>query len=460
MSSALSFLCSRRRERRGAAPSRRYSDKRGRNALGDAVTRPDIPETPVEASPDIGSPAGAPRRAHVRRLVSLGDQVLSGASNFLTVALVARSTTPHGFGHFALAYAVLVALLALVRGVWGTPISLAGSPRGSLDEAERYLSAALLSAPIMMVVIAGPTLLITRGDNWRVVVLVALAAPLVYGQDLCRFAAVSAERPGVAAASDGTWLVAVALGYIFQPTAYAALSIWLAGAGVGLLIAMLALRLRPRLRLGVRALRSWHSTGVGVAVMNVSLQVGSYIVLALATIAVGASSAAALRGASSVMAPVNTLIGFMSLGLLPMLHRLPEHRQFGMVARIAALIFSLTAAWCAVLLVLPPSVGRLLLGDTWPLARHILPWTSLEYLLLVVGTTAMLGLQVRQVRRLLVKVGIGSVALMVSSGVVAALVASSTTPFAIAQGVSAGIGAVVIWWLYYRTGPLRHVISK
>ncbi len=368
--------------------------------------------------------------------------------------------SPHGFGHFALAYAVLIALLALVRGVWGTPISLAGSPRASLHEAGRSLSAALMAAPIMMVLVAGPTLLITQGDNWPVVVLVALAAPIVYGQDLCRFAAVSADRPGVAAVSDGIWLGAVALGYAFQPGPHAALGMWLAGAGVGLLIAMLSLRLRPRLWLGARALRSWHSTGVGVAVVNVSLQVGSYIVLALATVAVGASSAAALRGASSVMAPVNTLIGFMSLGLLPMLHRLPEHRQFGMVARIAALILALTAAWCAVLLVLPPSVGRLMLGDTWPLARQILPWTSLETVLLVVGITAMLGLQVRQVGRLLVKVGIGSVALMVSAGVVAALVASSTTPFAIAQATSAGIGAVVIWSLYYRTRRRRHEVSK
>ncbi len=160
------------------------------------MTRPHPPETPVGASPDIGSSAGLSRRVHFRRLVSLGDQVLSGASNFLTVALVARSTSPHGFGHFALAYAVLIALLALVRGVWGTPISLAGSPRASLDEAGRYLSAALVSAPIMMVLVAGPTLLITRGDNWPVVVLVALAAPIVYGQDLCRSAAVSADRPG------------------------------------------------------------------------------------------------------------------------------------------------------------------------------------------------------------------------------------------------------------------------
>jgi O-antigen/teichoic acid export membrane protein len=382
--------------------------------------------------------------------MSLGDQVLSGASNFLTVALVARSMSPHGFGHFALAYALLLALLILVRGGWGTPISLAGSPPGSIDAARGFVSAAFLTAPIMIALVAVPTLAVTHGENLPIVLLVAFAAPIVCSQDLCRFAAVSADRAGVAALSDGIWLVAVALGYASHPGPHSALVIWLAGASTGLVVAMVMLRVRPRLRLGVRALRSWHSTGVGVAVLNVSLQVGSYVVLSLATVVVSASAAAALRGASSVMAPVNTLIGFMSLGLLPVVHRLPARRQFGMVTRIAALIFALTAAWCTVLLLMPSNVGRLLLGDTWPLARHILPWTSLEYVLLVVGTTAMVGLQARQVGRLLVYVGVAAAALMVSSGVVAAFVADSTTPFAVAQAASACIGTVAIWVLYVK----------
>jgi hypothetical protein len=244
--------------------------------------------------------------------------------------------------------------------------------------------------------------------------------------------------------------VAVALGYLFQPNVYMALSIWVAGATVALVLAMLRLRLRPRLRSGMAALRSWHSTGVGVAVLNVSMQASSYVVLALATLAAGASSAAALRGASSVMAPVNTLIGFMSLSVLPLVHRLPGHRQLGMIGRIAVGIFLLTAAWCAVLLLVPPSIGRLALGETWVLARQILPWTSLEYVLLVLGTSAMLGLQARQVGRLLANVGLCAAVLLISGGVVAAVVAHTATPFAVAQVVSAGVGAVAMWVLYLR----------
>jgi hypothetical protein len=399
-----------------------------------------------------GAPSDFPRRVMLRRLISLGDQVLSGASNFLTMALVARSTNPDSFGQFALAYAILLALLILVRGLWGTPITLAGSPRGSLDAARGCLSAALVAAPIMILVIAGPTLALSHGNNWQVAVLVSVAAPIVCGQDLCRFAAVGADRPWVAAVSDGAWLVAVCLGYAFQPGVYAALGIWVAGASAGLIIAMLSLRLRPRLRLGVRALRSWHSTGVGVAFGSVAQQVGSFVVLALATVSVGASSVAALRGASSVMAPVNTLIAFMPLGLLPLVHRLPAHRQLGAIARLAGLILPATVAWCVVLLLLPASVGALLLGDTWPLARQVLPWTSLEYVLLVVGATARIGLLSRQVGPLLIKLGLASAGLMISSGVAAAILAGSATTFAVAQVASAGLVAVLIWVVYLRSG--------
>jgi len=213
---------------------------------------------------------------------------------------------------------------------------------------------------------------------------------------------------------------------------------------------MVSLRLRPRIRSGASALKSWHSTGVGVAALTVLVQVASYITLVLATVAVGASSAAALRGASSVMAPVNTLLSFLALGLLPAVHRVHPNRQLGMVARIALGILVLTALWCSVLLLTPPSIGELLLGDTWPLTRHILPWTSLEYLFVAVANTAILGFQARQAGRLLVNVGIGGAALMISTSVVAAFMASSATPFAIAQVVAMAIGTAVIWTICVR----------
>ena len=40
--------------------------------------------------------------------MALADQALSGLSNFLAVALIARSSSPEAFGHFTIAYALFV----------------------------------------------------------------------------------------------------------------------------------------------------------------------------------------------------------------------------------------------------------------------------------------------------------------------------------------------------------------
>jgi O-antigen/teichoic acid export membrane protein len=385
-----------------------------------------------------------------RSVVALLDQVLSGLSNFLTLAVVARSTTTDGFGHFSLAYALLIALLTLVRALWGTRISLAGSAAGALTTARGLLGALVIAAPVIGVLVLLPTLLLTGGDGVGMVVIIAVAAPLVCAQDLCRFAAISGGRPGVAAAADLFWVVVVVGAYVVDPGPLAAVSVWLFGAVGGLLMAASALRLVPSFRDGARALRQWERTGVGIAVGNMSLQLGSYVVLGLATVAVSFTASGALRGASSVMAPVNTVLGFLTIGLLPVLHRRPPEGQQRFAAGVAAATALLAAAWTAVLLVLPTDIGRLLLGDTWETARPLLPWTGAEYLCLVIGAAALLGLQARQAGRLLLRLGLGMAGLLVAAAVLAAALGSSTVVFAIAQAAAALIGASVAWVAYRR----------
>lgn len=410
---------------------------------------PDVPAAaPGLPAPEDRTGAVASGAGHGPRVVSLGDQVLSGLSNFLTVALVARSASPEDFGHFSLAYAVLLTLLNVTRGLWGTPIALAASPAAALGTARALLGSAVLLAPVMALVVAVPSFLLSGGASWQLLVLIGLAAPVVCAQDVCRFAAVSAERPWVAVASDGVWVGVVLVGYLLRPDVRTAVAIWLAGAVVSLVVAALALRVRPELAAGRRKLRTVHSTGAGVAASNIAMQVGSYVVLALATLVVSASAAGALRGASSVMAPVNTLLGFLALGLLPMVHRRPPAERVRAVARIAGILLVATAAWSAVLLFLPRSWGSLLLGDTWPLSRELLPWTAVEYLFLAVCASALLGLQAGQAGRLLVRAGLGAALLLIGAGVIAALTATEATPFAIGQAAAAGVAAVGSWVLY------------
>jgi len=393
-------------------------------------------------------PTGSRRTDHIRRLVSLGDQVLSGLSNFLTIALVARSSTPGEFGRFTLAYAVVLTLLNLVRGLWGTQIALAGSPIAAVRTLRSLLGATVLAAPVMMAIVSIPVFVLGDRGEWSFVVAIAISAPLVCAQDLCRYGAVSCDRPAIAALSDGLWVLIVLIGYVFRPAEAGAIAVWLGGGVLALLVAAVPLGALPSLPRGWRALRSWHATGAGVATTNIAIQVGSYAALAIAAAVAGTAAAGALRGASSVMAPVNTLLGFLTLALLPMVHRRDPAQHVGVVVRIGVLLLGAAAAWSAVLLVLPRSVGGLLLGETWPLARHIIPWTCLEYMCIAIGAAALLGIQARQAGGLLVKVGLVGAALLAVGGVAAGVLGGTTTAFAISQATAAAVGTAAIWAAY------------
>lgn len=168
-------------------------------------------------------------KTHLGRTVALADQVLSGLSNFLVVVMVARAATPEDFGHFVLVYGLLVALLGLTRRLWGTRLSMTASPADSLTQLRRLLGSVVCAAPVGMCLVAVPSVALIDDRGFPIVAVLALALPVIVAQDLCRYAAVAAGRPLVAAASDLVWVAAVGLGYAVRPTIVVALVIWSGG---------------------------------------------------------------------------------------------------------------------------------------------------------------------------------------------------------------------------------------
>src|SRR5687767_1706861 len=101
------------------------------------------------------------RGPRAARIVALADQVFSGFSNFLAVALIARSSAPETFGHFAVVYALFVAVLSLARRLWGTRLSMTATPDEALQQLRRLLGTTLYATPAAMCVIALPSLAVT-----------------------------------------------------------------------------------------------------------------------------------------------------------------------------------------------------------------------------------------------------------------------------------------------------------
>jgi hypothetical protein len=405
---------------------------------------------PGTAGPPAAEPADDAIPGARRPYLALGDQILSGLSNFLTVALVARSATPEEFGHFSLPYALLVVGLGLIRGLWGTRLSLTPTPAAALQRARGLLGATLLVTPVLVAALLALSLALTGGDEAATALLIALALPVVVAQDLCRYVAVAVGRPGAAFGSDLVWVVVVAAGYAARPAMATALLVWLAAAALALVVALLVLGLRPSISAGRTALRERHRTGEVAALGSVAVAAAGWIGLGLATLTFGAAAAGALRGASMVMAPVNTLFAFVGLALLPLVHRAPVDRQARLTAHLSAGLAGVVLAWGALLLLIPSALGELLLGASWPSARAVLPWTTVEYAALAVTLGGVLGLQSRQASAVLLRLTVVAPLLVVLGAVAAAVLGNSAHDFAAALAAATVSSAVVVWVVYTR----------
>jgi hypothetical protein len=220
------------------------------------------------------------------------------------------------------------------------------------------------------------------GGAGSLVLLVALAAPVVCLQDLLRFGAVSSHRPGVAVLSDAVWtaFLAVPLALSMAPTPAHAVAIWGMGAVVATVVAGARLRLRPRVVEGWRAL--WHHDPVGRSLVfgRLATTSASLVAISFSAAMIGAAAAGSLRGASTLLGPLNAIFSLVPLSLTPMLVRRPRSGDLRVCAAIALGLLSLVLVWGgALLLLLPPELGTKVLGSSWAGARSVLPFTVLEY---------------------------------------------------------------------------------
>lgn len=390
---------------------------------------------------------GAADRRWTRRGATLVDQVVSSASNLLAVLLVARSLDADGFGRFALAYAIVVAGLGVSRSWFGTRLSLVDDPGAVAAEVRRATGALLVLAPALVLVVLVPSWLLTAGSDPVVLVAVSLAAPVVCLQDALRFGAVSQGRPAVALASDAVWLVVLlaALPLAGRAGAGAVLGLWLGAAVAALVVAAVALRVVPDLRGAGRYLRTRHPTSESLSYGTLVTLGAGLVVTSTVTVGLGPAAAGALRGASTLMGPLNVLHGFVNIALTPALVRRGRSGDVRSCAAVAGALVAVVAIWGTVLLLLPDDWGRVLLGDSWAGASTVLAFTVVEYVGVMAAVAAVLGLKVRHEAGMLVRQKTVVALLTVLGGCAAALLAPDVRWVAAALAAAAAVSAVLGW---------------
>ena len=395
----------------------------------------------------MNGPRRVSRAGWARRGAGLLDQVVSSASNLLAVLLVARALDADGFGRFALAYAIVVATLGVSRSWFGTRLSLLVDPTLVRAEVRSVTGALLLLAPVLVLVVIVPSWLLTAGADPVVLVAVSLAAPVVCLQDSLRFAAVSQGRPAVALWSDATWLV-VLLALVplaGRVPAGTVLLLWLAAATAALVVAAVGLRVRPDLRGATAYLRTRHPTSESLSYGTVVTQVAAVVVTSTVAVALGPAAAGALRGASTLMGPLNVLHAFTGIALTPALVRRPRAGDVRACAAVAGSLVVVVLVWGGLLLVLPDRWGELLLGDSWRGASRVLGLTVVEYCGVMVAVAAVLGLKVRHEAGMLVRQKTVVALLTVAGGCAAAVFGPDVRWVAGALAGAAAVSAVLGW---------------
>jgi O-antigen/teichoic acid export membrane protein len=388
--------------------------------------------------------------------IGLFDQGMSSLSNVLAVVMVAQGLSASAFGSFSVAYAILIFLLTLTRSYFGTQLTLTDARSAAIDRAGLTLGALLLLAPLLTVGVGVVGMLLAGESSFFIVLMVAVAAPVVCLQDLLRYAAVAVERPIVALASDTVWALLMALPAIglIPITGAPILVVWLVAAALALAIAVALLRIRPNFAKGRRLLRERHAVGNSITIGSIAVSGASLVIAAATAHFLSPASAGSLRGASTAMGPLNALQAFVTLNLTPTLLRRTRSRDLAFCVRVALLVAVVVAVWSAVILLLPDAVGRFLLGESWRGARSVLPWTCVEYLFLSIATPTMLWLRVRYVARQLLQKRLTYAALLVTFGTGAAILGSSALYVAAAVAGAAVVNAAMGWLLVLRNQTL------
>lgn len=381
------------------------------------------------------------------RLITLADQVMSSVSNILALVLVARTLSADEFGTFALGYTMLTVVLGLSRSYFGTRVSLAGDREAAHEATSGLLGAVAILSPVAIAVVLIASLLAAGAESWQVLVVVALATPVVCLQDIVRFGSVAAGRPFVALVSDSLWVLIMATPLILGLDLSIAqvMLIWLGSGVLALLVAMVQFRVIPRLGAGMAQLRQRHLVGESVTYSILLGSLSFFFVLLLASRLIDTAAAGSLRGASTALGPISVLWSYAAIGLIPVLVRRARSQDVRFCALTALGMAGLALAWGAVLLVLPSSIGSFFFGDSWAGIRSILPWTIAEYVVGCVAVAALQGLKVRGCARQIVRSKVPSVVVMVGGTAIVASVWGTVWAVAAVLALSSLVLAVGVW---------------
>lgn len=387
------------------------------------------------------------------------DQGLSSASNLLVLVAVAHLLQPVDFGRFSLLFLVYGVGQALVRSAVSVPVLV--HPEDARDHPRTAIGAAILLGLLCgAICVAAGGVMWLAGDVMAPSVIVlgcCLASLLVH--DVGRYLGFARAVPGRAIVLDSLWVVLAVIGFVLAERLHATQlsSLVLAWAGAGAIAGLWVLVQYglPRGReLTLDWIRRrwafvWRSVVSNVAAQLVGLTGGLLAAVVSSPVAVAVLRASLLVGRPS--ATVQAGVGASTAG--DVARDDPEDGGARHMRRALVVCLVVALANMVALLLLPDFLGRLVLGEVWPLVKPLILAVGLFGLAASVHTAVQAVLVGRHQMTLVLFLELAGAVVGVICVVVGAAVGDAAGAL---WGTFVGQSiAATGWWIAYRRGQTR-----
>lgn len=390
---------------------------------------------------------------------TLLDQVLSSATNAGLSIIIARSVGAVEFGAFSIAFILFSFMVGLCRALITDPliVRFSGAGASDLKRAGQQATGASFVVGLNASAVSALTALALGGRVGTALLALALVLPGLLVQDAWRQHFFAAGRPRSAAINDGVWagtqvvLIAGVLladrGGVFTLTLA-----WGVAAGVAALVGSAQAGGLPHVRAWWTWLRAHRDLSTHLAA-GYSLNMGAvHLTMTLVGVFGGLAAVGALRAVQVLLGPLQVLFPGLTAFVLPYLsRRVPEgaRRLLMPAVLVSALAAGAAAVVVLVLLLLPQQWGEELLGESWELAREVLPAVGVMTALIGAAVGGTLALKALSKGAKVLVVTLVQAPLILVLGCVGAIYDG-------ARGAASGLalahlaGLVVLWWLVLR----------
>lgn len=397
------------------------------------------------------------RRGFQRRAAwSALDQALSTTTNVLLGVVVARSVSLTQFGAFSAAYLTYVLCGFLSRAACSEVLLVRYSASPAVEQ-RRGIAASVGTAVLAGVVASAGcavAALLTDGVLSSSLLALVVCMPGLLGQDAWRFAFFVQGRPRAAVGNDLLWAfvqfsllgVLASLGGI---SINGAILAWGAGAYVCLGVGAMQAGIAPSLRF--RSVRWWlrsHRDLLPRFVAESAIGRGSgQLTFVLVAAVTSLAAFGALRAGNLLLGPLNVLFASVAIVAIPegvRLHLTSPDRLWPLCVSVAAAMAGMAAVVGAMLLVLPDSAGRAVLGESWVGAREVVLPLTVAAAALATQRAAVIGLRAMALAQDSLKVRAATAPLRLGSGTAGAALGGAVGA---AWGLAFGetVSAVVYW---------------